>query len=582
MPAKQSSTGKRPSSPNSSQPATDNPFTSRNHTRNNPQALSTFNIRNFLTRRTSSEILADLSQTRTSPPPSSPTPHSPPSTPAFRTPESTPSTRRPETTTPSSTASKRSLDTDGDVKMRNGVFTTPERLHIQQRHEIRAAVRDAFEYERARLAEEVKRRVLDEVEGFVRERVAGVLCAAVGEPAGSEVEEVVAVRERLGRMSDGARGEDSSPASFEKTLSALSAKITDTQSRLDGARATSRRIRVLWSLYLAFAYLVYSIVIFLVVGWNGMGVWEWTGVCGGPVVIYLTRTTVTAFFNYRIDSLSTRLKEQQTERAKTIQKLKDATKYDSTLELLEKYGGSENKNKKQKQGASGDDDKKPRQQVPRHHEGSRTNMPPPPTANIQRPGPGSPPPGFQQQHHQRPPQQQPNGLEPTEEFAPNAYGSGHPPPPPPPTQSQHFAQMDGVNSSHWYDRIMDLLLGEDETASKNRIVLICARCRLVNGQAPPGTKALSELGTWKCMGCGATNGEMDEGKRIMREVLGSRAEESDVPTGEEFKESDDDDEVSSVEIKEEEGDDDVHGAGAKTTGRQGASGTTKRKGKGGK
>ncbi|OLN86571.1 Protein lunapark [Colletotrichum chlorophyti] len=377
------------------------------------------------------------------------------------------------------------------------------------------------------------------------------------------------------------RGNDSSPASFEKTLSALSAKITDTQARLDGARATSRRIRVLWSLYLAFAYLVYSIVILLVVGWNNMGVWEWAGVGGGPVVIYLTRTTVTAFFNYRIDTLSARLKEQQTERAKTIQKLKDATKYDSTLELLEKYGGNEGKGKSRKQ-STADEEKKPRQGA-KHSDsapGRRTNMPPPPTANIQRrdgaqtPQGAPPPPPFGYQHGQHP-NQPPNGLEPTEEFAPNAYA--HPPPPPP--QSQHFAQADGLpGSSHWYDRIMDLLLGEDETASKNRIVLICKNCRLVNGQAPPGTKTLSELGSWKCMGCGATNGEMDEGKRIMQEVLGSRATADDVPVGEEFKESDDD--ASSVSIKEE---DEEPTNGAKTTGRQGGSaGAKKRKGKGGR
>ncbi|KDN69907.1 hypothetical protein CSUB01_09295 [Colletotrichum sublineola] len=382
------------------------------------------------------------------------------------------------------------------------------------------------------------------------------------------------------------RANDSSPASFEKTLSALSAKITNTQARLDGARATSRRIRVLWSLYLAFAYLVYSIVIFLVVGMNNMGVWEWTGVAGGPVLIYLTRTAVTAFFNYRIDALSVRLQEQQAERAKTIQKLKEATRYDTTLELLEKYGGNEGKSKSKRQSVSEADKKQQQQQ----HQGNghnksppgggRTNMLPPPTANIQRrdgpfPSQGSPAPGFQGGQG---PRQPPNGLEPTEEFAPNAYAH---PPPPPPTQSQHFAQTDGVaGSSHWYDRIMDLLLGEDETASKNRIVLICKSCRLVNGQAPPGTKALSELGTWKCMGCGATNGEMDEGKRIMQEVLGSRAGGDEVPTGEEFKESDSDESDADVVVKEEEKEEANE---AKATGRQGpAAGTKKRKGKGGR
>lgn len=68
---------------------------------------------------------------------------------------------------------------------------------------------------------------------------------------------------------------------------------------------------------------------------------------------------------------------------------------------------------------------------------------------------------------------------------------------------------------------MDLMLGEDEMAPKNRLVLICQNCRLVNGQAPPGTKSLAELGAWKCMSCGTLNGEMDEGKKIMQQVLGS-------------------------------------------------------------
>ncbi|KAK2054979.1 hypothetical protein LY76DRAFT_206905 [Colletotrichum caudatum] len=390
------------------------------------------------------------------------------------------------------------------------------------------------------------------------------------------------------------RADSSSPASFEKTLSALSAKIANTQARLDGARATSRRIRVLWSLYLAFAYLVYSIVMFLVVGMSSMGVWEWAGVAGGPVLIYLTRTAVTALFNYRIDALEARLKEQHADRAKTIQKLKEATRYDTTLELLEKYGGNEGKAKAKRQSVSEADKKQQQQQQQgngrgKNAPGGRTNMPPPPTANIQRrespfPGQASPPPAFQSGQG---PRQPPNGLAPTEEFAPNAYAH----PPPPPTQSQHFAQADGVpGSSHWYDRIMDLLLGEDETASKNKIVLICKSCRLVNGQAPPGTKTLSEVGTWKCMGCGATNGEMDEGKRIMREVLGSRAGGDEVPTGEEFKESDSDDSDADAVVKEEEvdededeGEDKGEAKDAKATGRQGpAAGTRKRKGKGGR
>lgn len=109
------------------------------------------------------------------------------------------------------------------------------------------------------------------------------------------------------------------------------------------------------------------------------------------------------------------------------------------------------------------------------------------------------------------------------EFAPNAFDGR---PPPMSMQYPPAAAMAVPAESHWYDRILDTLLGEDETAAKNRIVLICSRCRLVNGQAPPGTKSLSELGMWKCMACGATNGEMDEGRRIVQEVLGGRAAET--------------------------------------------------------
>lgn len=315
------------------------------------------------------------------------------------------------------------------------------------------------------------------------------------------------------------QGEDSSPASFEKALSALSTKITESQASLDGVRANSRRVRVLYTLYLSFAYLVYAIVLMLVVGWQNLGALEWTGMAGGPVVIYLVRTLTNAYFTHRIDTLEARLKHQQTERTKTIEKLKAATKYDSTLELLEKYGGGDKRPKPGRQSTGGQDDPnagpKPKN-GPRHSlpaPGPRTGMAPPATANIQRPASsGAPAPSIQVQPP--PAQGPPSGQQPnTAEFAPNAgHDSGH----------QFASNQYDLNPGppRWYDRVMDLMLGDDETAPKNRIVLICARCRLVNGQAPPGTKALSELGQWKCMGCGVLNGEMDEGKKIMREVTG--------------------------------------------------------------
>ncbi|KAI0894222.1 hypothetical protein F4806DRAFT_487927 [Annulohypoxylon nitens] len=317
------------------------------------------------------------------------------------------------------------------------------------------------------------------------------------------------------------KGHDSSPSSFEKTLSTLSDKITKTTANLDKARSNSRRIKILWTLYLTFAYLVYAIVLTLVVGWQNLGPWEFTGMAGGPVVIYLVRTFTNAYFSFCIDSLESRLKDHQAERAKTIQKLKDATKYDSTLELLEKYGGTGERRNQPKKQEEGEDQGKGQQRkvsgtsnagsVP---PSARINIPPPPTANIQRPphapvlGPMPPrqDPSFMPRPHT------PLDQQPTEEFAPNAG--------PLPASYAQYEMSPGP--PRWYDRIMDLMLGEDETASKNRIVLICKNCRLVNGQAPPGTKSLAELGTWRCMSCRSLNGEIDEGKKIIREVLESK------------------------------------------------------------
>jgi hypothetical protein len=82
------------------------------------------------------------------------------------------------------------------------------------------------------------------------------------------------------------QGADNSPASFEKTLSTLSGKITESQSHLDRLRSSSRRFRVLWTLYLGFAYLVYAILLLVVVGYQNMGLYEWTGLAGGPVMYF--------------------------------------------------------------------------------------------------------------------------------------------------------------------------------------------------------------------------------------------------------------------------------------------------------
>ncbi|OBR05730.1 hypothetical protein CH63R_09850 [Colletotrichum higginsianum IMI 349063] len=153
-----------------------------------------------------------------------PHPESPPS--AFRTPESSSSSssRRTVTrlrvvemetspaTSGSGSGSKPSLDTEGDVRMRNGVWGSPEAARLRQREEVRAmvtqSVHDNFEFERARFADEIRTQLLatvaEDVRWLVRENFEAALAGALGRPAEGEAVAVQLVRERLGRLSNGA------------------------------------------------------------------------------------------------------------------------------------------------------------------------------------------------------------------------------------------------------------------------------------------------------------------------------------------------------------------------------------------
>ncbi|KAJ5618802.1 hypothetical protein N7510_002786 [Penicillium lagena] len=303
------------------------------------------------------------------------------------------------------------------------------------------------------------------------------------------------------------KGEDNSPASFEKTLSTLSTKIAQTASRLDQQRQTTRRFKALWTLYSTLAYLFYSIVLALVLGWESWGIKEYAAIGGGPVLIYAVRAFASNLYNYRASRTQTRLDDLQKRRDETIEKLKVATKYNSTQHLLEKYGGES-----LQQSPKGEGEKRKSAKAPQPQPVARTGLAPPPTANIRRPSamqdiPQTPsPPPYASQGQPQPfpaaPPTDPSAPQPaTDEpgFAPNAFSNS----------GQYIEQP------HWYDRLLDVLLGEDETQPRNRMAMICSTCRLVNGQAPPGIKTPEELGRWRCGSCGAWNGVESETNQIL-------------------------------------------------------------------
>lgn len=322
------------------------------------------------------------------------------------------------------------------------------------------------------------------------------------------------------------KGDDSSAASFERTLSQLSTKINKASAQNDGLRQHQRRFKVLWTLYTSFAWILVVLILTLVTGWERWGAVEYSAVAGSPVVIYGVRTALDAYYNYRLSSSQNHLNELYKQREATIEKLKAATKYNSTQQLLDKYGGTPKP--KQRQPSPGPKKRKSEggQSNQTTPQGGRTGFIPPPTANIPgrlppppapiplETGPDSRPPSAGM-FPPRPPTMQ--GGEPGEEFAPNAFSA----PTRPPMLRQPSAQSQyAADSPKWYDRILDVVLGEDETQSKNRIALICQNCRLVNGQAPPGVRTLEEVGKWRCSACHTMNGVESEEKKMLQQISG--------------------------------------------------------------
>jgi len=226
-------------------------------------------------------------------------------------------------------------------------------------------------------------------------------------------------------------------------------------------------------------------------------------------VLYGVRKLLTLWYDYWISKNQVYLEDLNKERDGTIEKLKAATKFNSTQQIIDKYSSKPSTPNK----ATGEGKKR----TPSGKQDAlqqRVFMQPPPTANIprgpsQNPGPPSPqrPPSAAGQLMGLQNSMPPSPGRPSAEFAPNAYSS-----------QAEYSSVPTFGESRWYDRILDALLGEDEASSKNRFALICSQCKLVNGQAPPGAKSLEDVGKWRCSGCGAWNGEESEAEKLVKHV----------------------------------------------------------------
>jgi len=253
------------------------------------------------------------------------------------------------------------------------------------------------------------------------------------------------------------------------------------------------------------------------------------------------------YYGGRIASTEGKLEHFQAEQRATIEKLKSITKFSTTQSLIEKYGGTATVG-----GAPASAPHQEKKAAPTTAPLLRVGAPQQPKRSAKQPQQPQQP----QFPHLTPEQirvqqqlyaQQKAGIPPQYGQIQAQPPKPHPQPQGPPqiptllkrqssllmqgqTQppSQQHLQPEEATAPKWYDRILDVILGEDEMSAKARFALICKNCRMVNGLAPPGTRSLEDMDQWGCARCGTMNGRkrlrnpMDEKQSASRDSSESR------------------------------------------------------------
>jgi len=204
------------------------------------------------------------------------------------------------------------------------------------------------------------------------------------------------------------------------------------------------------------------------------------------------------------------------EQRTTIEKLKAATKYSTTHSLIEKYGDTttrvtvEPKQENKKAPSTGPVSKapppQPRQPSQQQQAPQLSPLLTPDQIRVQQQLLAQQKAGIPPQYGQVQPSdvqpRPPTGSQPHQPNPPQTLHMQYQTQPP----SQQHLQPEEATAPRWYDRILDVVLGEDEMSAKNRFALICKNCKMVNGLAPPGTRSLDDMDQWGCARCGTMNG----------------------------------------------------------------------------
>lgn len=260
------------------------------------------------------------------------------------------------------------------------------------------------------------------------------------------------------------------PDTFEKELTQLTKQISNTQQQIYSLKGKSKRwvfslCKLFITTYALIVVYIYQKVTRSPIANNKLVNFlrnqsndQFILFVGFPLVGYLIVYLINKIFRLSIVRRENNLKTLKKKHSQKIEELKKITNFNTTNELLNKYG-----NEEEKKNSKDETDAKATTKQP--------NVP------LQVNSPNA-----QQQ------QQQQQIIQRLQNIQTN-----------PPVQTSRTFQ----------DRVLDFIVGSDNNeATENRYALICKQCLTHNGLAPPGCTNPFKV-SYICPNCGFLNGETD-------------------------------------------------------------------------
>ncbi|CAM9023717.1 unnamed protein product [Wickerhamomyces anomalus] len=246
------------------------------------------------------------------------------------------------------------------------------------------------------------------------------------------------------------KSKDFDPSSFEKELANISSKISKNQRSIGSFKYQERQSKSFIIIYGSLSYL-FILLYFLIKNGLQLNLYhqkEIALIIGTPILLILATKTIIFYYAKRISRLESHIEHLKSQHESKIEELKNKTNFQSTQALLNRFTDGNDLN------AQLDEELLAKQQ--QLEEIKKLSL---------------------------------EGNNEAQRF--NAY-----------------SQAGSSGKRHWYDSIIDTVVGADELSPNNRFALICINCSSHNGLAPPGMKP--EYVKYICPRCGVLNGKDPE------------------------------------------------------------------------